>query len=85
MKKMKLWQHAALGAWFFLCACASYQASSVPAPVSPASSSLRPPTPETGKNTTPPQTTLEPRVGVHKPSDDTRINSGAGNAEPMDQ
>ena len=25
----------------------------------------------------------DPRIGVHKPGDDTRINSGAGPAEPL--
>lgn len=85
MKKMKLWKCAALAAGFLLCACASYQASSTPAPVSPASSPVSPPTPENGESAAQPQTTLEPRIGVHKPSDDTRINSGAGDAKPMDQ
>jgi hypothetical protein len=85
MKKIELWKRAALGAGFLLCACASYQASSTPAPVSPTSSPVSPPTPENEESAARPQNTLEPRVGVHKPSDNTRINSGAGDTEPMDQ
>jgi hypothetical protein len=83
MTKVNLCRRAALGALLSLGGCASYQASSVASPVSPASSAVRPSTPENAESAAPPETTLKPRVGVQKPSDDTRINSGAGDAEPM--
>lgn len=71
-----------LGALFAVYGCAGYRASAAPTPT--ATTALEP-HPETPGGELQAEPASAPRVGVQKPSDDTRINSGAGNAQPMSE